>query len=287
MANYAHDVLVTTQWALEHLNDPQVRFVEVDVDTSAYEEGHIPGAVGWNWQKELWDPLRRDIASREAFEELCSRSGISNDTVVILYGDNNNWFAAWAFWQFRIYGHDEDKLKLLNGGRKKWIEEGLPLTKEVPNYPRTSYKAKDPDFSVRAFFDEVFRASQLQPGEASLVDVRSPQEYVGEVLAPPGLPEGVPVRGGHIPGAVNIPWSQTVNEDGTFKTYDELRQLYESKGVTSDKPVIAYCRIGERSSHTWFVLKYLLGYPVVKNYDGSWSEWANRVGAPAKIGSEP
>ncbi|MER3499867.1 MAG: hypothetical protein IMHGJWDQ_000118 [Candidatus Fervidibacter sp.] len=286
MGNYARpEVLVSTEWAAEHLNDPQVRFVEVDVDTTAYEQGHIPGAVGWNWQKELWDPLRRDIISKEAFEELCSRSGISNDTIVVLYGDNNNWFAAWAFWQFRVYGHDEDKLKLLNGGRKKWIEEGRPLTTEVPQYPRTVYKAKDPDFSIRAFFDEVLQA--IQAGEAKLVDVRSPQEYVGELLAPPGLPEGVPVRGGHIPGAVNIPWSQAVNEDGTFKSYEALRQLYESKGITPNKPVIAYCRIGERSSHTWFVLKYLLGYPVVKNYDGSWSEWANRVGAPAKVGPEP
>jgi thiosulfate/3-mercaptopyruvate sulfurtransferase len=219
MANYARpDVLVSTQWALEHLNDPNVRFVEVDVDTSAYEEGHIPGAVGWNWQKDLCDMTRRDIVSKEAFEELCSRSGISNDTIVVLYGDNNNWFAAWAFWQFRIYGHDEDKLKLLNGGRKKWIEEGLPLTKEVPQYPRTNYKAKDPDFSIRAFFDEVVKV--IQTGEAKLVDVRSPQEYVGELLAPPGLPEGVPVRGGHIPGAVNIPWSQDRERGWDFQ---ELR----------------------------------------------------------------
>jgi len=223
-------------------------------------------------------------ARKEAFEELCSRSGISNNTIVVLYGDNNNWFAAWAFWQFRIYGHDEDKLKLLNGGRKKWIEEGLPLTKEVPQYPCTNYKAKDPDFSIRAFFDEVLQF--VQSGEAKLVDVRSPQEYVGDLLAPPRFPEGVPVRSGHIPEAVNIPWSQTVNEDGTFKSYEELRQLYESKGITPDKPVIACCRIGERSSHTWFVLKYLR-FSIVKNYDGSWTEWANRVGAPAKVGSEP
>lgn len=286
MANYARpEVLVDTKWALEHINNPNVRFVEVDVDISAYEEGHIPSAVGWNWQKDLCDPLRRDIVSKDAFEDLCSRSGISNDTVVVLYGDNNNWFAAWAFWQFRIYGHDEGKLKLLNGGRKKWIDGGLPLTKEVPQYPRANYKAKAPDFSIRAFFDEI--AQVIQTGEVKLVDVRSPQEYVGELLAPPGLPEGIPVRGGHIPSAVNIPWSQTVNEDGTFKSYEELRQLYESKGVTPDKPVIAYCRIGERSSHTWFVLKYLLGYHIVKNYDGSWTEWANRVGALAKIGNEP
>ena len=286
MADYARpDVLVSTEWVAQHLGDPNIRLVEVDVDTSAYEQGHIPGAVGWNWQKDLWDPLRRDIVSKEAFEELCSRSGISNDTTVVLYGDNNNWFAAWAFWQFRIYGHDEDKLKLMNGGRKKWVEEGRPLTTEVPQYPRTTYRAKDPDLSIRAFFDDVLKA--IQTGEAKLVDVRSPQEYTGELLAPPGLPEGVPVRCGHIPGAINIPWAQAVNEDGTFKSYEELKQLYESKGITPDKPVIAYCRIGERSSHTWFVLKYLLGYPVVRNYDGSWSEWANRVGAPAKIGLEP
>ncbi|GIX47500.1 MAG: sulfurtransferase [Candidatus Tectimicrobiota bacterium] len=278
MAEYAHpEVLVTTAWVDQHRNDPNVRIVEVDVDTTAYEQGHIPGAIAWNWTTQLCDTVRRDIIPKDQFERLMGQSGISNDTTVILYGDNNNWFAAWAFWQMKIYGHAD--VRLMNGGRKKWIEEGRPLTTEVPQVSPTTYRAKDPDFSIRAYLPEV--RSAMEARSASLIDVRSPQEFTGEILAPPGLPETCQ-RGGHIPGAKNIPWGLACNEDGTFKSADELKALYEAQGVTPDKPAIAYCRIGERSSHTWFVLKYLLGYPEVKNYDGSWTEWGNLVGVPVE-----
>ncbi|HEY8490815.1 MAG TPA: sulfurtransferase [Dehalococcoidia bacterium] len=274
MSDYANpDVLVSTQWVQDHLNDPSIRLVEVDVDTNAYEEGHVPGAVGWNWTSQLQDQVRRDILTREQFEELMASSGISNDTTVVLYGDNNNWFAAYALWQMQLYGHRN--VKLMNGGRKKWLEENRPLAKEVPSYPRTQYKAAEPDPSIRAKRDEVLAGI----GKVALVDVRSPAEFTGEILAPPGLSETAQ-RGGHIPTAQNVPWAQAVNEDGTFKSPEELRQLYQSKGITPDKPVIAYCRIGERSSHTWFVLKHLLGYQDVKNYDGSWTEWGSMVGMP-------
>jgi thiosulfate/3-mercaptopyruvate sulfurtransferase len=269
------DVLVSTDWVAQHLSDESIRLVEVDVDTTAYESGHIPGAIGFNWQTQLQHRVRRDIITREEFEQLLSESGISNDHTVILYGDNNNWFAAYAFWLFSIYGHE--KLYLMDGGRKKWVSEGRPLTTEVPQYPRTQYRAKEPDVSLRAYSAQVMQA--INNPQVALVDVRSPQEFTGEVIAPPGMTETAQ-RGGHIPGAVNIPWAQAVNEDGTFKTVDELRALYASKGVTPDKEVIAYCRIGERSSHTWFVLRHLLGYPHVRNYDGSWTEWGNLVGAP-------
>ena len=269
------DVLVSTDWVAQHLNDESIRLVEVDVDTTAYESGHIPGAIGFNWQTQLQHRVRRDIISREEFEQLLSESGISNDHMVILYGDNNNWFAAYAFWLFSIYGHE--KLYLMDGGRKKWVSEGRPLTTEVPQYPHTQYRAKEPNVSLRAYSAQVMQA--INNPQVALVDVRSPQEFTGEVIAPPGMTETAQ-RGGHIPGAVNIPWAQAVNEDGTFKTVDELRALYASKGVTPDKEVIAYCRIGERSSHTWFVLRHLLGYPHVRNYDGSWTEWGNLVGAP-------
>jgi len=269
------DVLVSTDWVAQHLSDESIRLVEVDVDTTAYESGHIPGAIGFNWQTQLQHRVRRDIISREEFEQLLSESGISNDHTVILYGDNNNWFAAYAFWLFSIYGHE--KLYLMDGGRKKWLAEGRPLTTDVPRYPRTRYQAEEPDWTLRAYSAQVMQA--IGNPQVALVDVRSPQEFTGEVIAPPGMTETAQ-RGGHIPGAVNIPWAQAVNEDGTFKTVDELRALYASKGVTPDKEVIAYCRIGERSSHTWFVLRHLLGYPHVRNYDGSWTEWGNLVGAP-------
>ena len=276
MAEYAHpEVLVSTEWVAAHLQDPNIRIAEVDVDTTAYETGHIPGAVGWNWTNQLNDPVRRDIASKEQFEELMASSGIDKHTTVILYGDNNNWFAAYAFWLLKIYGHED--VRLMNGGRKKWVDEGRPLTTEVPRYERTVYRAEEPDLRIRAFLQDVLQ--RLGRADVALVDVRSPQEFTGEILAPPGLPETAQ-RGGHIPGAKNIPWAQAVREDGTFKSYEELRALYEGQGITPEKEVIAYCRIGERSSHSWFVLKYLLGYPKVKNYDGSWTEWGNVVGLP-------
>ncbi len=278
MAEYAKaDVLVSTQWVAEHANDPKMRLVEVDVDTSAYDQGHVPGAVGWNWQTQLQDTLRRDLVDKSAFEKLCGEAGIGNDTTVVVYGDNNNWFAAWAFWQFQYYGHQD--ARLMNGGRKKWIEEKRPLTTEKPPVKATSYTAKEPDASVRARRGEVFEA--LEKRGQNLVDVRSPDEFTGKIIAPPGLPETAQ-RGGHIPGAKNIPWSKAVNEDGTFKSADELKKLYQGAGVDPKQPTIAYCRIGERSSHTWFVLKYLLGYEKVKNYDGSWTEWGNLIEAPVE-----
>ena len=267
-------VLVSTDWVAQHLHDPSLRVVEVDVDTKAYGEGHVPDALGWAWDTQLCDTLRRDIIPKPKFEQLMGESGISNATTVILYGDNNNWFAAWAFWQLKVYGHND--VRLMNGGRKKWIAEGRELATEVPKVSPTTYTAKNPDTSIRAFLNEVQKASSERA--AQLVDVRSPQEYSGELLAPPGLPETCQ-RGGHIPGAKSIPWGKACNEDGTFKNVEELKTLYGGAGITGEKPVIAYCRIGERSSHTWFVLKYLLGYQQVKNYDGSWTEWGNLVGA--------
>ncbi|HLV78865.1 MAG TPA: sulfurtransferase [Chthonomonadaceae bacterium] len=275
-SGYAHpEVLVDTEFVASHLNDPHIRLVEVDVDTLAYEQGHIPGAVGWNWQTQLEDTVRRDIPTRENFEKLLSESGIGNDTRVILYGDNNNWFAAFAFWIFQMFGHEN--VQLLNGGRKKWEAEGRPITREVPHYPPAQYRAPEPDYRLRAFYPEM--RERLGKPNVGMVDVRSPQEFTGEILAPPGLSETAQ-RGGHIPGAANIPWGQAVAEDGTFKPAEQLRQLYEGKGITPDKEIIAYCRIGERSSHTWFALKYLLGYPNVRNYDGSWTEWGSVIGAP-------
>jgi thiosulfate/3-mercaptopyruvate sulfurtransferase len=281
MAAYAHpEVLVDTNWVAEHGQDRGVRVVEVDVDTKAYDEGHIPGAVAWNWTTQLCDTVRRDIIPKDQFDELMASSGIGNDTTVILYGDNNNWFAAWALWQMKLYGHKN--VRLMNGGRKKWLEEGRELTTDAPDVARASYSASGPDLSLRTFLPEAMKASESL--SAAFVDVRSPDEFTGKILAPPGLPETCQ-RGGHIPSAANIPWGQTCNEDGTFKSYDELKALYGSKGVTGEKPVIAYCRIGERSSHSWFVLKYLLGFGNVKNYDGSWTEWGNLVGAPVEKGA--
>ncbi len=277
MADYAHpEALVSTQWVADHLSDSKIRLVEVDVDTSAYDQGHIPGAVGWNWQTQLQDLVRRDIVDKAGFERLLGQSGITNDTTPILYGDNNNWFAAWAFWQLKYYGHPD--VRLLNGGRKKWLEEKRPITTEAPRITPATYRAKDPDESLRARRDHVYAVVDRRSA-ALLVDVRSPDEFTGKIIAPPGMTETAQ-RGGHIPGAANIPWSQAASEDGTFKSADALRQLYQGKGVTGENEVIAYCRIGERSSHTWFVLRYLLGYKNVRNYDGSWTEWGNLVGAP-------
>lgn len=280
MTAYTHpEMLVDTAWVAAHSSDPNVRLVEVDVDTAAYEEGHIPGAIAWNWTTELCDTVQRDIIPKDAFEQLMMGSGVGNGTQVILYGDNNNWFAAWALWQMKIYGHQD--VRLMNGGRKKWVAEGRELTKQVPEVTQTTYKAQAPDLSLRAFLPEVQQA--MANKTAALVDVRSPKEYTGEILAPPGLPETCQ-RGGHIPGAKSIPWGEACNEDGTFKSANELQALYQGRGITADRPVVAYCRIGERSSHTWFVLKYLLGYPNVKNYDGSWTEWGNLVRAPVERG---
>jgi len=277
MSEYAHpEVLVPTQWVAEHLRDPQVRLVEVDVDTSAYDQGHIAEAVGWNWQSQLQDNIRRDLIGQSELERLLGQSGVSNDTTIILYGDNNNWFAAYALWQLKYYGHRD--VRLMNGGRKKWIEEKRALTTDKPHVAPTTYRAKGPDESLRARKEEVFRLIEKR-GSGQLVDVRSVDEFTGKIIAPPGMNETAQ-RAGHIPTAANIPWSQAANEDGTFKSVDQLKQLYQSKGVTGQGEVIAYCRIGERSSHTWFVLKYLLGYETVKNYDGSWTEWGNLIGAP-------
>jgi len=274
--SYAHpEVLVDTTWVEEHKNDPKVRVAEVDYDPSAnYVLGHIPGSVLLDWKADINDPLTRNVLSREAAERLMQRIGVNDDTTIILYGDFNNWFAAFAFWVLRYYGVKD--IRLMNGGRKKWLEEDRPLTKDDASYAKGNFKASAPDTNIRVFLDYV--KSTL--GSKVLVDVRSPKEFTGEILAPPEYPTEHAQRGGHIPGAVNIPWAQAVNEDGTFKSAEELKKLYESKGVTSDKEVIAYCRIGERSSHSWFVLKYLLGYPDVRNYDGSWTEWGNMINNP-------
>ncbi len=276
VSGYAKDdVLVSPEWAQEHLNDPKVRFVEVDVDTAAYEQGHLPGAVGWNWTSQLSDGVRRDIATRDDLQQLLRQSGIDGDTHVVLYGDNNNWFAAWAYWQLKLHGLE--RVSILNGGRRYWLDNGLPLSTDPPQHAPTQLELPEPSFALRAFRDDIL--PQLgQPGFA-LVDVRSPAEFSGEVIAPPGMTETAQ-RGGHIPGAASIPWAQAVREDGTFKSAEELRTLYEGKGITPDKDVIAYCRIGERSSHSWFVLRELLGYPNVRNYDGSWTEWGSMVGVP-------
>jgi thiosulfate/3-mercaptopyruvate sulfurtransferase len=281
VSGYAKDVLVSADWARAHLDDPAVRFVEVDVDTLAYDQSHIPGAVGWNWTSQLSDGIRRDIATPEEFSSLLSTSGIGPDTTVVLYGDNNNWFAAWAYWQLKLYGHGQ--VRLLNGGRKYWLDHNLPLSTDVPGYPATGYRVGAVDGSIRAFRDDIL--PRLGDAGLALVDVRSPAEYNGELIAPPGMTETAQ-RAGHIPGAASIPWAQTVREDGTFKSADELHALYAAKGVTPDRDVIAYCRIGERSSHTWFVLRELLGFTRVRNYDGSWTEWGSMVGVPIEK-SEP
>jgi thiosulfate/3-mercaptopyruvate sulfurtransferase len=271
------DVLVDTEWVAQHLNDPNVRVIESNEDVLLYDLGHVPGAVKLDWVGDLNDPLVRDYLNTEEFEQLMSRLGISNDTTVVFYGDKNNWWATYAFWVFQLFGHTN--AKVMNGGRKKWVDEGRPLTTDVPPITRTQYTAKErSDAEIRAFRDEVLQA--LKGDNIALVDVRSPDEFSGKKLHMPEYPQEGALRGGHIPGAQNIPWASTVQEDGTFKPREELEQIYNAKGVTSDKDVIAYCRIGERSSHSWFVLKYLLGYYNVKNYDGSWTEWGNSVGLP-------
>ncbi len=282
-ADYATDILVTTDWLADHLGDAHVKVVEADEDVLLYEQGHIPGAIKIDWQQDLNDPLRRDYLDRADFEALLSRKGIANEDLLVFYGDKNNWWATYSFWVFQLFGHTN--AKILDGGRAKWIAEARPLQREASSYPATQYHAPErSDSAIRAFRDEV--RSKLDPagkglrlGEA-LVDVRSPAEYSGELLHMANYPQEGALRGGHIPGAANIPWAQAVQEDGTFKPAAELRALYEGKGVTPDKDVVSYCRIGERSSHTWFVLKYLLGYPAVRNYDGSWTEWGNLVNAP-------
>ena len=277
MADYSNpDSLVSTQWVADHGSDANVRLVEVDVDTAAYEQGHVAGAVGWNWQSQLQQSVRRDIPSKAEMEQLLGSAGIDNNTTVVLYGDNNNWFACWAFWQMKYYGHND--VKVMNGGRAKWSAENRPLTTDVPNQGAKTYQASEPNQSLRALRDQVL--ASVNAGNVALVDVRSPDEYAGILLAPPALPQEGAQRGGHIPGAANILWAQAANEDGTFKSADELQQLYGGKGIDGSKETIAYCRIGERSSHTWFVLTQLLGHSNVRNYDGSWTEWGSIVGAP-------
>ena len=274
---YKHEAsLVDANWVQAHLSDPNVRLIEVDVDTSAYDQGHIPGAVGFNWKSQLQDQIVRAPVSKQQLEALLSAAGVTRDTTIVLYGDNNNWFAAWAFWILKYYGHKD--VRLLNGGRAKWLADKRELTTEVPSYSHSSYTADEPHPDVRAFRDQII--SELGQTNFATVDVRSPAEFSGELLAPANLPQEGAQRGGHIPGAANIPWASTVREDGTFKSPDELRALYESKGVTPNKEVVTYCRIGERSSHSWFVLTQLLGYDRVRNYDGSWTEWGSLIGAP-------
>ncbi len=277
MSDYAHpEVLVETEWVAQHFNDKNLRIVESDEDILLYEIGHVPGAVMIDWHTDLQDQLVRDYINKRGFEELLASRGIANDTTVVFYGDKNNWWACYAFWVFKLFGHD--KCLIVNGGRQKWIAENRPLSKDVPNFPRANYIAKDrDDKKIRAFREEVM--AHVQNGNP-LVDVRSPQEYSGELLHMPGYPQEGALRGGHIPGAKSIPWAKAAREDGTFKSADELKQLYGSQGITTDKDIVAYCRIGERSSHTWFVLQYLLGYPRDRNYDGPWTEGGNLVGAP-------
>src|SRR5215213_298070 len=277
MADYAKDVLVDTQWVQDHLEDENVRIVEVDENPGLYDEAHIPGAIGFDWKKDLQDPVKRDFLDNEKFGELFGSRGISNDHTIVLYGDRNNWFADYTYWYLKYYGHDN--VKLMNGPREKWISEGRPTSTDVPRYEPQSFTAQEGDAAIRAKREEVLDALD---SSTKLVDVRSPQEYSGELIAMAGYEQEGAQRAGHIPGAASVPWAQAVKEDGTFKTADELRQLYTSKGVLDGEPVIAYCRIGERSAHTWFVLHELLGHDDVKNYDGSWTEWGNMVAVPVE-----
>ena len=273
---YAKPVLVTTDWLAEHSGDANLVVAEVDENPDLYDEGHIPGAVKLHWRDDLQDPVERDLVDRETFERLLGSLGIANDTSVVLYGDKNNWFAAFAYWYLKIYGHED--VRILDGGRQKWIDEGRELTTDAPAVAPASYSAKERDESIRSYRDDVLQG--LGGDGRALVDVRSPQEYAGELLAPPGYEQEGAQRGGHIPTAQSIPWAQAVRDDGTFKSADELRELYGGKGVTPDQEIVAYCRIGERSAHTWFVLRELLGYQDVRNYDGSWTEWGNLVDVP-------
>ena len=289
IATYAHpETLVTTTWVAEHLDDPMVRIVEADEDPLLYEAiGHIPNAVKLDWHTDVQDPVRRDFVDKAAFEALLSHYGIGNDTTVVFYGDKNNWYAAYSYWLFTMYGHHN--ARLMNGGRTLWEAENRPYIKDVPQFAPTSYTAQDADLSIRAFrrqVESLLESGQVSGGGAALVDVRSPDEYTGKLLHMVNYPQEGASRGGHIPGAQSIPWATAANPDGTFKSAAELRAIYGGKGVTPDKEVFAYCRIGERSAHTWFVLTQLLGYPNVRNYDGSWTEWGNLVGAPIKKGEE-
>jgi thiosulfate/3-mercaptopyruvate sulfurtransferase len=277
VADYAKDVLVDTQWVEDHLDDDSIRIVEVDENPALYAEAHIPGAIGFDWKTDLQDQVKRDFLGPEAFGELFGNAGISNDHTVVLYGDRNNWFAAYTYWYFSYYGHD--KVKLVNGPREKWISEGRPTSTDVPSYEAVSFQAQPGDDSIRALREEVLASLDT---DVKLIDVRSPQEFSGELIAMAGYEQEGAQRGGHIPGAASVPWAQAVTEDGTFKPAEELRELYGAKGVTEGADVIAYCRIGERSAHTWFVLHELLGQDSVKNYDGSWTEWGNMVNVPVE-----
>jgi thiosulfate/3-mercaptopyruvate sulfurtransferase len=273
---YAKPVLVTTEWLAEHLNDPGVVVAEVDEDPDLYEDGHIPGAIKLHWRDDLQDPVERDLVDKTSFERLMGGRGIANDSTLVLYGDKNNWFAAYAYWYLKTYGHED--VRILDGGRQKWIDEARELTTDKPTSSPATYAAKERDESIRAYRDQVL--GWLRQENWALVDVRSPAEYAGDLIAPPGYEQEGAQRAGHIPTAVSIPWASAVRDDGTFKSADELRELYGSNGVAADKPVTAYCRIGERSAHTWFVLRELLGYQDVRNYDGSWTEWGNLVDVP-------
>jgi len=278
---YAHpETLVETDWLAEHANDPNIRVFEVDVDTTSYDQGHAGGAIGVNWKTDLQQQPVRDLLDKKQIEEFLSKNGVTKDTTIVVYGDNNNWFAAWFFWLLKYYGHKD--AKLVNGGRAKWVAEGRPLVTDRPSFERSEYKAPRPDASVRALRDYVLE--KVTGNGAKIIDVRSPKEYAGELLAPENLPQEGAQRGGHIPGAQNVPWATAVAEDGRFKTADELRTIYEGKGLTRGGETIAYCRIGERSAHTWFVLRYLLGHERVRNYDGSWTEWGSLIGAPIEKG---
>jgi thiosulfate/3-mercaptopyruvate sulfurtransferase len=278
---YAKPVLVTTKWLEEHLGDENIAVAEVDENPDLYDEGHIPGAVKLHWREDLQDPVERDLVDRETFERVLGERGIGNDTTVVLYGDKNNWFAAYAYWYLKTYGHGD--VRILDGGRQKWIDEGREVTTDVPSPEAKTYRAQERDESIRAYRDQVLE--WLGASERALVDVRSPGEYAGDLISPPGYEQEGAQRGGHIPTAASIPWASAVQDDGTFKTPDDLRRLYQSKGVTPEKEVTAYCRIGERSAHTWFVLRELLGYEKVRNYDGSWTEWGNLVDVPIEKGA--